>query len=158
MIFAIFPPILSAKQYPFIVMNSKHPAHKSLSRDVSITGVSASTHNLTFRAPFSISYSTTWQAPVVFVHLDTDTGIAGYGCAAPDAEVSGESIQDVYAAAQHMQTAFFNKPLNTVEDIRYYHERLAKRFPHFPSLRAALEMALFDIVGKSHKLPLGELL
>lgn len=125
---------------------------------MTITNIGASVHSLAFRKSFSISYDTSSQAPVLFVRLDTDVGISGYGCAAPDAEVSGENIQDLYAAAQHMQTAFFAKPLRTTQDIRYYHERLEKLFPYFPSLRAALEMALFDMVGKNRKLPLVKLL
>ena len=45
--------------------------------------------------PYSIAYQTIQAATNVFLRIETDRGIAGFGCAAPDEQVTGETGESV---------------------------------------------------------------
>ena len=45
--------------------------------------------------PYTIAYETVAKASNIILKLTTDKGITGWGCAAPDLEVTGETPEDV---------------------------------------------------------------
>jgi L-alanine-DL-glutamate epimerase-like enolase superfamily enzyme len=96
------------------------------------------------------------DAQNVFLRIETDTGPVGYGCAAPDLEVTGESAESVSAAIRDVVKPALrgSDPLRTARLM----ERLGKPLARQPSARAAVDMALYDILGKRAGLPLWKLL
>ncbi len=90
----------------------------------------------------------------IIVHIKDDDGIVGLGEAAPTS-FFGEDVSSV--------TSVFNQAINLlkitapfqIEDIT---SLLKSNFPEGASARAAIDMAIHDIVGKKLKVPLYKLL
>jgi L-alanine-DL-glutamate epimerase-like enolase superfamily enzyme len=106
--------------------------------------------------PYSIAYESVTSATNVFLRVDTNRGVAGYGCAAPDAQVTGETTTGVLEALKEATGAHLvgSDPLRHAMLM----ERLRKPLGALPSARAAVDMALFDILGKVAGLPVWRLL
>jgi len=106
--------------------------------------------------PYTIAYEQVSSATNIFLRIETDKGISGFGCAAPDKPVTGETPDGATADLRDVAA-----PLLQGEDpIRYVWllDRLTQALPNSPSARAAVDMALFDILGKSAGLPVWRLL
>ncbi len=121
-----------------------------------ITRVEAWPVTMRLAQPYSIAYESVTHATNVFVRIDTSRGVAGYGCAAPDEQVTGEDTNTVLAALQDAA----DTELRGSDPLRQamLMERLRSDFGALPSARAAIDMALFDILGKVAGLPLWKLL
>ncbi|MEJ2581306.1 MAG: dipeptide epimerase [Acidobacteriota bacterium] len=106
--------------------------------------------------PYTIAYETIETAHNVFVRIETDSDVVGFGCGAPDMEVTGESAASVVAAIKEI----VEPSLRGSDPLRHamLTERLRKPLAGDPSARAAVDMALFDILGKQARLPLWRLL
>ena len=121
-----------------------------------ITRVEAKLVTMPLAEPYTIAYETVQAATNVFLRVETDTSITGFGCAAPDKPVTGETAETVLGAVSNVIEPALGgaDPLRSsllLEDLK---EDLATR----PSARAAADMALFDILGKVAGLPLWKLL
>lgn len=121
-----------------------------------ITGIETWPVSMKLAEPYSIAYETVDKITNIFVRIETDKGINGFGCAAPDGFITGENPDSVTSAIDNSLTPLLkgSDPLRTalaVERIRpYLHENA--------SAIAAIDMALFDILGKASALPLWVLL
>jgi len=106
--------------------------------------------------PYTIAYEHVEETTNVFVRIDTDAGVSGFGCAAPDKVVTGETPDSVLDTLSQSD----RDVLQGRDPLRYalLLETLADALPNAPSARAAVDMAVFDIVGKVANLPLWKLL
>ena len=106
--------------------------------------------------PYSIAYATTEVAENVFVRLETDSPLAGYGAASPDIEVTGETPETVLAGLLTRAEPIVRgrDPLDTAAIVR----DLAAAFPRGPSALAAVDIALHDLKARIAGLPLWQLL
>ncbi|MBN2322777.1 MAG: dipeptide epimerase [Spirochaetes bacterium] len=121
-----------------------------------ITGLEAWQVEMELDEPYTIAYEKIDRAVNVLLSIDTDSGIAGYGCAAPDLKVTGESPATVLRGIGDVV-----EPLLRGEDplrCALHIERLKKRLPDSPALLASVDMALYDILGKAGGVPLYKLL
>lgn len=123
---------------------------------MNISGVTAWQVDLKLKEPYTIAYETYNTASNVFCKLETDEGICGYGCAAPDADVTGET------AAQVLDT--FNtdiSPLiyngNPLHRVRFL-EQLRPLILTRPATLAMVDMAFWDLMGKICAQPVFHLL
>src|SRR5438874_2905634 len=114
--------------------------------------IDARPFDLTLTTPFRISRGVQNTSPNVIVQINNDD-YTGYGEAAPD-EYYGENQQTVLACMSAFAGNLGNDPF-ALEDIM---ERLEKIIRLNPSARAAVDMALYDIVGKMLNVPLYKLL
>ena len=106
--------------------------------------------------PYTIAYERIEATTNVFLRIDTDSDIVGFGCAAPDLEVTGETSETVEAVfADEVRPALLGSdPLRHAMLMQRIREPLRRH----PSAKAAVDMALYDILGKRAGLPLWKLL
>jgi L-alanine-DL-glutamate epimerase-like enolase superfamily enzyme len=106
--------------------------------------------------PYTIAYETVEHVQNVFVRVVTNRKLVGYGCAAPDEQVTGETAKSALAAVRDVA----DPALRGRDALRHTRrmEQLREALPAAPSVRAALDMALFDLLGKAAGLPLWKLL
>jgi len=121
-----------------------------------ITSIEVGSVKLRLSEPYTIAYETIETAENVFVRVETDGDHVGFGCAAPDKEVTGETAETVVSAIRDVVAPALkgSDPLRSAMLM----ERLRKPLDDQPSARAAVDMALFDILGKEARLPLWKLL
>lgn len=121
-----------------------------------IKTINAWIHSMKLSQPYTIAYETIDSTTNVFLYLETNTGISGFGCAAPDLVVTGETAESVIDKVESVI-----KPLLKGVDplrISYLLERLKPHLVTSPSAMAMLDMALYDILGKTASLPVYQLL
>jgi L-alanine-DL-glutamate epimerase-like enolase superfamily enzyme len=106
--------------------------------------------------PYTIAYETVTSATNVFLRIRTNQGTVGYGCAAPDAAVTGETAGETEEVLNHVVRDDLkgSDPLRPVRLL----ERLKPLLGDKPSAKAAVDMALHDLLGKAAGLPLWKLL
>jgi len=111
--------------------------------------------DLALSEPYEIAYETISRAPQVFLRLTTDSHV-GYGCAAPDPEVTGEDASSVLqflsvSAEPVLRGADALRPARILEALR-------EPARDHSSALAAVDMALHDLLGKAAGLPVWRLL
>lgn len=106
--------------------------------------------------PYTIAYETVSEANNVVLRIVTDSPHVGLGIAAPEASVTGETLLACEAALRDVAA-----PMLIGEDAlrRTWHvERLAEVLAGLPAARAAIDQALYDLLGKAAGLPAWRLL
>lgn len=106
--------------------------------------------------PYTIAYESVETTTNVFLKVETDRGITGYGCAAPDLQVTGETATSVMEAVNDLILPRI-KGSNSLRSAMLL-ERLKAVLGQQPSVLAAVDMALHDILGKCSGMPLWKLL
>jgi L-alanine-DL-glutamate epimerase-like enolase superfamily enzyme len=121
-----------------------------------ITQVQARAVTMPLAVPYTIAYETIDAACNVFLRIETDAGLTGFGCAAPDQPITGETAEIVLGAVSDV----IEPALRGADPLRWslLIEDLKRDLADRPSARAAADMALFDILGKAAGLPLWKLL
>ncbi len=102
--------------------------------------------------PYTIAYETIDSVANIFMRLETSTGVTGYGCAAPDFEVTGETADTVLTVCRDViEPNIMGKDPRRIAQLI---ELLKKPMSEHASALAMLDMALYDILGKIANLPL----
>ena len=106
--------------------------------------------------PYTIAYETVSKTSNIILKLTTDTGLTGWGCAAPDPEVTGETAEDVI---QNIESTVIGllKNQSPFQITRINHE-LKNRCPKASSTMAMVDIALYDLMARKARLPLYQLL
>lgn len=106
--------------------------------------------------PYHIAYETVSKSHNLILKVVTDGGLVGYGCAAPDLPVTGETPGQVIAAIE-----------GPIRDLltggaafrhSFYHHELRNSAGVGPSARAMVDIALYDLLARKAGLPLYQLL
>lgn len=106
--------------------------------------------------PYTIAYDTIHKVTNIILQLVTDTGLVGWGCAAPDYAVTGETPEDIISAADNSILDIL-KGQNPFQIARITQD-LKEVLPQLPAARSMVDMALFDMLARKAELPLYQLL
>jgi len=107
-------------------------------------------------APYTIAYESVSHASNIILKLITDTGLIGWGCAAPDTTVTGETPEDVIRSTDTVIKDLL-KGRNPFEIARITYD-LKKHIPKAPSAIAMVDIALHDLMARKAALPLYQVL
>jgi L-alanine-DL-glutamate epimerase-like enolase superfamily enzyme len=123
---------------------------------VNITSVDYCPVHMPLSTPYTIAYETITEVTNVFIKIETSKGIIGYGCAAPDKAVTDETAPQVLDSLENIVIPGIigSDPLRAA----YIMAHLEKTLTRHPSVLAAVDMALYDILGKVAGLPVWKLL
>lgn len=120
-----------------------------------IKSVSAIPLDLELKEPFSIANETVDIGENVFLKIETDEEIIGWGCSTPDS-VTSETKDTVVDCFNNVikEILLGEDPLR----INYINDIIEEKVKANPSLRAGVNIALYDILGKKADMPLYKLL
>lgn len=106
--------------------------------------------------PYTIAYETISHTTNIILKLVTDSGITGWGCAAPDKYITGEDAEDVV----HNINTFVIDTLKNHSPFRIakINHILKNVMPTSSSTIAMVDMALYDIIARKAQIPLYQLL
>lgn len=121
-----------------------------------ITRVEVEAVELKLREPYTIAYQTFDTATCVFLQVETNQGARGFGCAAPDENVTGETILEVLRALREKAPEILlgEDPLRR----EFLLKSIKAELRAFPSACAAVDIALCDLLGKAAGLPFWKIL
>jgi L-alanine-DL-glutamate epimerase-like enolase superfamily enzyme len=121
-----------------------------------ITRIEAWPVTMALSEPYTIAYETVAATTNVFMRLETSAGLRGYGCAAPDLQITGETVAGTLEVLTEIVPGVLkgSDPLRSARLI----ERLKPLLAGRPAALAAVDMALHDLLGKAAGLPLWKLL
>ncbi len=121
-----------------------------------ITQITIWSHVFKLVEPYTIAYESIQSVENMFLRLDTDSGLSGLGCAAPDRAVTGETPATVREACRTCIDPTLHGA-NPIYRMRMM-EKLNKRMSRQPAALAMVDMALYDLLAKRADLPLYQLL
>ena len=111
---------------------------------------------LPLHEPFIISYATYPDVPTIIIRLRTSDGLEGWGEATPDPNVTGETYGGVYETLRRdLLPALTGKDGRDREAILL---ALDARVEQAPAAKAAIDIALHDLIGQASGLPIWALL
>jgi L-Ala-D/L-Glu epimerase len=121
-----------------------------------ITKVEHWTEHFKLIKPYTIAYETYSDVVNHFVRIETDTGSFGLGTAAPEDYVTGESAVDCKTALDScLEPLLLGQDICHIENLI---QTFKKAIPKTPAARAAVDIALYDLIGKYRNLPLADML
>ena len=109
---------------------------------------------LQLKEPFAIANETIEVADNILIRLETETGITGWGCSTPDAVTSEtkDTVLRNFEAAKRLVIGCDPTRINLLNFA------LDSDIKGNSSLKAGINMALYDIIGKMAGIPLFRLL
>ena len=118
-----------------------------------IDRIEATPRELPRKEPFATSQHVSEAASVVFVRVDAD-GMEGWGAASPS-DVTGETMETVSRAIAKLAGDLKGVSFDRGREVA---DRMDALLPGNPAAKAAIDMAMFDLLGKARGLPLHKLL
>ncbi len=109
--------------------------------------------NVPLLADFAISSSTLKTVNNVAVRMELAGGIVGWGETSILPPLTAENQADALKAIGEAEAMLAGRPASAWRPIAGL---LLERFPNYPSIRAGIEMALFDALARNREMPLYE--
>ena len=118
---------------------------------IKITQVTAKKVKAPLSKPFTISLGTITASDIVFLRLDTDCGLVGYGEGVGIGFVTGETSDTILGAIKLFEPLLVGRSPFAIEQI---HSDMDKKMVGNGSAKAAVDIALYDLMSKAAGLPL----
>lgn len=121
-----------------------------------ITHLSFERLDLKLKKPYTIAYETVSSTVNYILKIETDSKIVGYGCSAPDFEVTQETVNEVEANIKTIIIPFLKgkNPFMVSKLLEGVSDLVQKK----SSSLAMVDMALMDIVSRKTGVPLYQFL
>lgn len=121
-----------------------------------ITRVRLGRISVPLRVPFKTALRSVDSVEDVVVEVHTDAGTIGYGEAPPTGVITGDTTGAIVGAVQdHIGRAILDRDVDDLEDLL---QRVQQSIVHNTSAKAAVDMALWDLYGQLHHIPVYKLL
>ncbi len=121
-----------------------------------IVDVSVFRRDYQLRNPSVVAYESVEVAPNLVVRVELENGLVGWGNAAPDEHVTGENADGVERTLNQVLKPFLlGQCAHRIEAIW---PQICQLAPKQPTAVAAIDIALYDLLGKTAGLPLCQLL
>lgn len=121
-----------------------------------ITRVRLGRISVPLRVPFKTALRSVDSVEDVVVEVHTDAGAIGYGEAPPTGVITGDTTGAIVGAIQdHIGKAILDRDVDDLEDLL---QRVQRSIVHNTSAKAAVDMALWDLYGQLHHIPVYKLL
>jgi len=120
-----------------------------------ITDIRVETVDIPLLTPFKTALRTVTRIENVMVWVTTDSALIGYGGAAPAAAITGETLASISGAIEYIRDHLVGMSL---EDAERVFKRLNSCLLDNASAKAAVDMAIYDLLAKAMKVPLFRLL
>ena len=121
-----------------------------------IKGISTRSEDFELTRPYTITFRSIGDVQMSFVEITTDNGLTGIGCASPEAMVTGETREACNAALQEDPLSWLRgRDPRTLPALC---RELDINMPKTPAARAAVDIALHDLLSQHLGLPLVEVL
>ncbi len=121
-----------------------------------IAAVSSRVESLGLTRPYTIAFDTTDAVENVFVRIETGGPFVGRGAASPAPHVTGETVAAcAQALAPDALSWLVGRDVRTLPALC---REIARRMPFVPAARAAVDMALHDLLAQKLEMPLVEIL
>lgn len=111
---------------------------------------------LPLHEPFIVSYDRYDDMPLILVKIEMADGTAGWGEAVPDQHVTGETWHSALQVLEH-ELAPLLAGLSPFQ-IELIHQKMNKKIIGNPSAKAAIDCALYDLMGKITGQPVYQLI
>ncbi|MGH2550747.1 MAG: mandelate racemase/muconate lactonizing enzyme family protein [Thermomicrobiales bacterium] len=123
---------------------------------LTISGIDLWAVRLPLYEPFIISYATAVDVPTIIVRLRTSDGLEGWGEATPDPNVTGETYGGTFETLRRDLLPAL--PGYDARDREAILAALDARVEEVPAAKAAVDIALHDLIGRASGLPVWALL
>ena len=121
-----------------------------------ITRVRLGRISVPLRVPFKTALRSVDSVEDVVVEVHTDAGAIGYGEAPPTGVITGDTTGAIVGAIQdHIGKAILDRDVDDLEELL---QRVQRSIVHNTSAKAAVDMALWDLYGQLHRIPVYKLL
>ncbi len=121
-----------------------------------ITEVRLGKISVPLRVPFKTALRSVSSVEDIIVEVHTDTGAVGYGEAPPTGVITGDTTGAILGALQdHIIKTVVGRDVDDFEDLM---QALNSCIVKNTSAKAAMDMALWDLYGQLHEIPVYKLL
>ena len=135
--------------------SEKLESAKAVSRKMKISAIDIFKFDIPLKSPFRISLGAVSAANDVLVRVHTDSGLVGIGEACPFPPITGETQDTNLAMAKSLREMFIGRDPLAIESLV---AEMGVAVHSNPSVVAAYDTALFDILGQVAGLPVFRLL
>lgn len=110
--------------------------------------------NIPFKTSINHNLKKRQYSESIVLEIHTENGLVGYGEGAPRVYVTQETIETLMQQAPDLLNSLQDLDFEDLEDIQQITNSISRKFP---SLVAAIEMALLDIWGQENHCSIGEI-
>ena len=120
-----------------------------------ITAINIQVVSIPLVTTFKTALRSVDQIENILVTITTDTDLVGFGGAAPTAVITGETVSSISGAIEHIRDHIVGMSLAESENI---FQQLNRCIVGNTSAKAAVDMAIYDLLAKELSIPLYQLL